>query len=448
MMSEIAINIQNLGKRYRYGGIAPLSDSLRTDLTDWAKGLLHLRGEKRPPGTPHHESFRQVQAHRLDADPNYFWALRDVNLEINQGEVVAIIGRNGSGKSTLLKILSRITPPTTGTITYHGRVASLLEVGTGFHRELTGRENVFLNGSILGMKRAEITRRFDEIVAFAEVDKFIDTPVKFYSSGMYVRLAFAVAAHLQPEILIVDEVLAVGDASFQKKCLGKMGEVAQQGRTVLLVSHNMSAVENLCGKSAVLNEGRLAFWGDTAGAISHYVSLTAQKALADTDLTSHSGRTGSSKTIFRRLRFLQRDGTPCSSVRLGEELVLEVTLNSCESIRDANLGIAVNTDFGLRVLTLTTRLSGRAMDLQAGQPIIIRCSVPELLLSPGQYRLKLVFDRSSGESYDVINDAATLIVEAADFYGSGLLPSASQGLIVSKVHWSFAEDTFTGPVPK
>src|ERR1017187_7336427 len=273
MSNEIVIRVENLGKRYRYGGIARLSDSLRTDLTDWARGLLRLRGEERPPGAPHHASFRQVQAHRLDADPNYFWALRDVNLEIKRGEVVAIIGRNGSGKSTLLKILSRITPPTTGTITYHGRVASLLEVGTGFHRELTGRENVFLNGSILGMKRAEITRRFDEIVAFAEVDKFIDTPVKFYSSGMYVRLAFAVAAHLEPEILIVDEVLAVGDASFQKKCLGKMGEVAQQGRTVLLVSHNMEAVQSLCGRALLLSEGRLVDEGLAASVVSGYLRL-------------------------------------------------------------------------------------------------------------------------------------------------------------------------------
>ena len=413
---------------------------------NWGKGLLGVRSEKKQAGASHHDSLRKVQAHRLDADPNYFWALREVDLEIKQGEVVGIIGRNGAGKSTLLKILSRISPPTTGTITYHGRVASLLEVGTGFHRELTGGENIFLNGSILGMKRAEITKKFDEIVAFAEVEKFIDTPVKFYSSGMYVRLAFAVAAHLQPEILIVDEVLAVGDFSFQRKCLGKMGEVARTGITVLFVSHNMSAVENLCGKSAVLNGGRLAFWGETAAAVSHYVNSTAQEMLADTDLTSHSGRTGGSKTIFRRLRFLRRDGTPSASVRLGEELVLEVTLNSCESIRDANLGIGVNTDFGLRVLTLMTRFSGRAVDLQAGEPVIIPCSVPELLLSPGQYRLKLVFDRASAESYDVINDAATLTVEAADFYGGGLLPSASQGLVVSKVSWSFPEDAFTEPV--
>src|SRR6266478_5325191 len=238
-MSASAITIENLSKRYRYGGTAPLSYNLRADITEWIKGSCR-RGQHR------HATLHEVQEKHLSESPEYFWALKDINLQIRQGEVVGIIGRNGAGKSTLLKILSRITPPTTGTITYHGRVASLLEVGTGFHRELTGRENIFLNGSILGMKRAEITKRFDEIVAFAEIDKFIDTPVKFYSSGMYVRLAFAVAAHLEPEILIVDEVLAVGDASFQKKCLGKMDEVAKQGRTVVFVSHNMAALRNLC----------------------------------------------------------------------------------------------------------------------------------------------------------------------------------------------------------
>src|ERR1700722_6793179 len=323
-MSDIVIRAEGLGKRYRRGVTGP-PETLRDALT---------------------RVMRSPMASLRQSSQEYFWALRDVGLEVRHGEVLGLIGRNGAGKTTLLKILSRITQPTTGWVEIHGRVRSLLEVGTGFHGELSGRENTYLSGSILGMGKREIDRKFDEIVAFAEVDKFIDTPVKFYSSGMYVRLAFAVAAHLQPDILIVDEVLAVGDASFQKKCLGKIGEVAQQGRTVLLVSHNMSAVENLCGKSAFLNDGRLAFWGDTADAVSHYVSSSAQEALADTDLTSHSGRTSGSKTILRRLRFLERDGTPCDSLRLGEELVLEVTLNSSESILNANLGIGVNTDFG------------------------------------------------------------------------------------------------------
>src|SRR3984957_6885213 len=340
-MLENAIVVENLSKRYLIGHRLAFSETRHkyTALRDVLGREIRNFARK----TADFASGRQVVQ---GDDVEEFWALKNVSFDVKQGEVVGIIGHNGAGKSTLLKILSRITEPTEGRVLLRGRVSSLLEVGTGFHPELTGRENIFLNGAILGMPQREIQRKFDEIVAFAEVDKFIDTPVKFYSSGMYVRLAFAVAAHLQPDILIVDEVLAVGDASFQKKCLGKIGEVAQQGRTVLLVSHNMSAVENLCGKSAFLNDGRLAFWGDTADAVSHYVSSSAQEALADTDLTSHSGRTSGSKTILRRLRFLERDGTPCDSLRLGEELVLEVTLNSSESILNANLGIGVNTDFG------------------------------------------------------------------------------------------------------
>jgi len=213
----------------------------------------------------------EVHERHLNESPSYFWALKDINLEVRQGEVVGIIGRNGAGKSTLLKILSRITPPTIGKITYNGRIASLLEVGTGFHRELTGRENILLNGSILGMKRAEIAKKFDEIVAFAEVEKFIDTPVKFYSSGMYVRLAFAVAAHLEPEILVLDEVLAVGDASFQKKCLGKMGDVAKQGRTVIFVSHNMIAINSLCQRAVLLKSGCMVKEGAVSSVVTAYL---------------------------------------------------------------------------------------------------------------------------------------------------------------------------------
>ena len=284
MSNEVAIRIENLGKRYRYGGPAAASSNLRADLTDWAKGLWPRRSQRSaisaPPATaPHHATLHEVQEKHIAEDPNYFWALRDINLEIKQGEVVGIIGRNGAGKSTLLKILSRITPPTTGKITYNGRMASLLEVGTGFHRELTGRENIFLNGSILGMKRSEIAKKFEEIVAFAEVEKFIDTPVKFYSSGMYVRLAFAVAAHLEPEILVVDEVLAVGDAAFQKKCLGKMGDVAKQGRTVLLVSHQLSTIRHLCHRVALLSCGELVQCGEPSHVIDYYLTQTLQDRL-------------------------------------------------------------------------------------------------------------------------------------------------------------------------
>src|ERR1700674_4189980 len=247
-MSDIVIRAEGLGKRYRRGLTGP-PETLRDALT-------------RVIGSPLAAMRRPTQ--------EYFWALRDVGLEVCHGEVLGLIGRNGAGKTTMLKILSRITRPTTGWAEIHGRVRSLLEVGTGFHPELSGRENTYLSGSILGMGKREIDRKFDEIVAFAEVEKFIDTPVKHYSSGMYVRLAFAVAAHLEPEILLVDEVLAVGDITFQKKCMGKMGDVARQGRTIILVSHNMAAINSLCSRCVLLEHGRTAFDGPTAAATARY----------------------------------------------------------------------------------------------------------------------------------------------------------------------------------
>jgi len=253
-MGDVAIQVDGLGKKYHLGGPQARYATLRDQVRKW----VSLRGLLR-------------WAHRGESRPD-FWALKDVSFAVKRGEVVGIIGRNGAGKSTLLKILSRITEPTEGGADIHGRVGSLLEVGTGFQQELTGRENIFLNGAILGMRRAEIARKFDDIVAFAEVEKFIDTPVKHYSSGMYCRLAFAVAAHLEPEILIIDEVLAVGDAEFQRKCLGKMGEAANSGRTVLFVSHNMGAVQRLCTRSLLLNQGRVVDYGPTSAIVRAYLA--------------------------------------------------------------------------------------------------------------------------------------------------------------------------------
>jgi lipopolysaccharide transport system ATP-binding protein len=258
-MSEIAIRCRNLSKRYRIGESRAGYSTLRETVASRVRSTL-----KRRNGTPARDSI---------------WALKDVSFEVEQGEIVGIIGRNGAGKSTLLKVLSRITKPTAGCVELHGRVGSLLEIGTGFHPELTGRENIFLNGAILGMKKAEIVRNFDGIVAFAEVEKFIDTPVKRYSSGMYTRLAFAVASHLEPEILLVDEVLAVGDASFQKKCLGRMGELAKHGRTVLFVSHNMTAVRSLCRKAFWLDNGEIVESGETGQVILDYIQKGALPTL-------------------------------------------------------------------------------------------------------------------------------------------------------------------------
>ena len=252
-MSEIAIRAESLSKRYRLGS----RERYRT-LRDTLMDTLMA-------------PFRRSRRSANDADEN-FWALKDVSFEVKHGEVIGVIGRNGAGKSTLLKILSRITEPTEGQVSIHGRIASLLEVGTGFHPELSGRDNIYLNGAILGMKKAEIRRKFDEIVAFAEVEKFIDTPVKHYSSGMYVRLAFVVAAHLEPEILVVDEVLAVGDSAFQKKCIGKMGDVAKMGKTVLLVSHSMASIAALCHSAILLDSGRAVFFGPVEQAIDRYLS--------------------------------------------------------------------------------------------------------------------------------------------------------------------------------
>ena len=276
-MSDIAVKVEHLSKRFQIGA---RQESYRT-LRDT------LAGAAAAPFRRIRETFQRSSAPAAKRS-NEFWALEDISFEVRRGEVVGIIGRNGAGKSTLLKILSRITEPTTGRAEIYGRVGSLLEVGTGFHGELSGRDNIYLNGAILGMKRAEIERKFDDIVSFAEVERFIDTPVKHYSSGMYLRLAFAVAAHLEPEILIVDEVLAVGDLAFQKKCLGKMEQVAQEGRTVLFVSHDMTAINTLCGRAILLQAGRIERSGPTRDVVAHYLT----RAKAPERAQAHGARAG------------------------------------------------------------------------------------------------------------------------------------------------------------
>jgi lipopolysaccharide transport system ATP-binding protein len=283
-MSEIALKVDNVSKLYRLGQVG--TGTIRSDINR----LIHrIRGKGDP-----YMKIGQENDRTKSADSDYVWALKDINFEVKKGEVLGIVGRNGAGKSTLLKILSKITSPTTGSISINGRVASLLEVGTGFHPELSGRENIFLNGSILGMRKWEIQQKFDEIVDFSGVERYIDTPVKRYSSGMYVRLAFAVAAHLEPEILIIDEVLAVGDAEFQKKCLGKMKDVSVEGRTVLFVSHNMAAVKSLCTHGIVLMNGRLKFDGDATSAVGFYLK-GGEENLQNSKVYNHIGLEG----VFR-----------------------------------------------------------------------------------------------------------------------------------------------------
>lgn len=370
-MSETVIKVENLGKCYRIGAFTERNDTLRDQIVDFGKNFGALLSGKR----------------RLSAPTEEVWALQDVNFEVERGQVLGVIGRNGAGKSTLLKVLSRVTEPTTGKITVKGRVGSLLEVGTGFHPELSGRENIFLNGAILGMRRAEIASKFDEIVDFSEVEKFIDTPVKRYSSGMYLRLAFAVAAHLEPEILVVDEVLAVGDAEFQRKCMGKMGDVAQQGRTVLFVSHNMSAILRLTHEAIVMEKGRLAVRAATPEAVDYYLSAGRAKIgerLWDAD------EIPADCAPFRPLALRLRDsrGNVVDTLRSSEAVTLEFEYELSAPIQGLRTGFYLSTARGEYVLTSFDtdapedfeRFTNRA----AGH-YISRCTLPADLLNEGRY---------------------------------------------------------------
>lgn len=358
-MSEVAIRVENLGKKYvlRHQEPGRRYKALRDVLTDKARAL-----------------FRPKDAATAAATREDFWALHDVSFEIREGESVGIIGRNGAGKSTLLKILSRITEPTRGKIEIAGRVASLLEVGTGFHPELTGRENIYLNGAILGMSRADIRRRFDEIVAFAEVEKFLDTPVKRYSSGMYMRLAFAVAAHLEPEILIVDEVLAVGDMEFQKKCLGRMNEVSTQGRTVLFVSHNMDAVMRLCTRAIHLVKGGVVNVGSAQSVVADYVKSQVEQP-ARVMFPQHAPR----EDTRRNLVMISADWPATSPhppwhLPFGEEITFAITFECHTSVQSAEVGIALYAPTGTEIASTSSF-----------------ATLPDIRLEPGVYRIEVKY---------------------------------------------------------
>jgi lipopolysaccharide transport system ATP-binding protein len=344
-----------------------------------------------------------------------FWALKDVNFDIYRGESVGIIGRNGAGKSTLLKLLSRITYPTAGAIDIYGHLASLLEVGTGFHGELTGRENIFLNGSILGMRRREIERRFDEIVEFSGVEKFLDTPVKRYSSGMYVRLAFAVAAHLEPEILIVDEVLSVGDAAFQKRCLGKMNDVLHEGRTVLFVSHNLSAVSALCERVLLMEQGQLIFDGMTSAGIDHYVR--AASIANSVDLSSIAKRQGPHE--YGRLlsvSLFDGAGRPCDHFSMGEAMIVELQVECSQRLYPAEVGFALQNSFGVTLHLFVSTWEGLHLDLEPGRHRF-RATIPQVLVFPGTYTLTPWLKRQGCGIDDQADEVIQVMVEGADVTG-------------------------------
>jgi lipopolysaccharide transport system ATP-binding protein len=372
---------------------------------------------------------------RRDDNRERFWALRDITFTVAPGEVVGIIGRNGAGKSTLLKVLSRIVEPTSGRAELRGRVGSLLEVGTGFHHELTGRENIYLSGAILGMSRREIKRQFDEIVAFAEVDKFLDMPVKRYSSGMYVRLAFAVAAHLRPEILIVDEVLAVGDAPFQQKCLGKMRDATHAGRTVLFVSHNMTAVENLCTRCIYLRDGQIVADGAASPVVREYLRQSLPDAAERLDLQQHQNRTRESKPYMRSVA-IRGEASDAEMIRMGGSLSVEVSFVVETAIRPV-LGVVVKDQFGTPVFGINNRvIPGYRFDppVTAG---VIRCRFDHLPLMPGSYLIDLYFGDEQSD-FDVIRDALMVQVESADVFGSGKLPSPQCGPVFVPAVWELA----------
>jgi lipopolysaccharide transport system ATP-binding protein len=403
-MSQSAIIVENLSKKYSIGHrhsssrqkyqYTALRDVIGRELRNFARKAADV------------VSGRQViQGDEVEE----FWALKDISFEVKQGEVLGIIGRNGAGKSTLLKILSRITEPTTGRVLLTGRVASLLEVGTGFHPELTGRENVFLNGAVLGMTQQEIGKKFDEIVAFAEVNKFLDTPVKHYSSGMYVRLAFAVAAHLEPEILIVDEVLAVGDVEFQKKCLGKMSEVVRESRTVLFVSHNMEAIRKLTQKCILLDQGSIARFGDTEEVIASYFikSIEARRVVKQTrDLELF--REHQFDDPFAKFIGFDVGGSDESSgnlpvIKLGEKFKIRIHLAVQRATDAADLGVIIRTSEGEPVVCLTCGDYDYVLALKLGCPTV-EIAINDLPLAPGEYFLDAGIDQViGGQTSDYIS---------------------------------------------
>jgi lipopolysaccharide transport system ATP-binding protein len=399
-----AIRVDNLSKHYRLGERQAGYKTLRESIAEAVKAPFRRFTTHYSPLTTHPSTD--------------FWALKDVSFEVQPGEVVGIIGRNGAGKSTLLKILSRITEPTSGRIELRGRVGSLLEVGTGFHPELTGRENIYMNGSILGMRRREIARKFDEIVDFAGIEEFLDTPVKRYSSGMYVRLAFSVAAHLEPEILIVDEVLAVGDAAFQRKCVSKMGEVAQHGRTVLFVSHNLATVRTFCQTACWLENGRLAFHGDVSEAVDRYFQKTSP---FDAVCSVTFERPRSSHLWMKSARLICGDDDR-AVIETGDDLTIEVVFESDQAITSPKVGFAICSHEGTAIFSANNRYqAGNDLQLpsRTGQT---RCRLGAVPLLAGRYTLSLWLGDERGDT-DHRPAALSFDVSDRDIWGTGKTPT-------------------------
>lgn len=447
-MSDVVIRVENLYKEYRLGTIS--HGTLYRDLQSW---WARLRGKEDPnsiigiahgaqsmaqsPESGDVNALRPAQS-ALPENP-HFLALRDVSFEVRQGEVLGIIGRNGAGKSTLLKILSEVTSPTKGSVKIKGRVASLLEVGTGFHPELTGRENVYLNGAILGMKKKEINRKFDEIVAFAEVERFIDTPVKRYSSGMYVRLAFAVAAHLDPEILIIDEVLAVGDAQFQKKCLGKMGEVSKAGRTVLFVSHNMAAVENLCNRGIVLEQGMIIANSGIGSAIVSYLGLFPKDRQKNLNFKERQGQ-GNLRISNVEIRSGQNEANV--PIAAGSDLNIEISYKAVSMVRNPRVIIGIYDPMNVGIARFDTAIT-EDLHRSLSKSGTITCSAATINIVPGHYYINISF-LSDGVVEDYIINVVSFDIIDSNFFRTGKGFDYGDNKLVKvllKHTWSFSDHT-------
>lgn len=428
-MTKPVISVENLTKQYDLGVIG--TGTLSRDLERW---WAKVRGKQDPFAIIGREHMQKQKGESI-------LALDDVSFSVKQGEALGIIGRNGAGKSTLLKILSRVTAPTSGVLKVKGRIGSLLEVGTGFHPELTGRENVYLNGAILGMKKAEVTRKFEEIVAFSGVEKFIDTPVKRYSSGMYVRLAFAVAAHLDPEILIVDEVLAVGDAEFQKKCLGKMGDVAEQGRTVLFVSHNMTAIQNLCENAIWLDQGKIRESGKSEGVIDLYLSKDNENLKAQVDLRDRAQQTLLETRMIESVS-LSNSGELSSVFKNGDTLTLNVNLSFNPAQWDnIDVGFDIKDRTNKVIFASNTSQYGLMLDSPTQSKYQLSIIIPSLVLSPGFYSISL-YAGNGIRDFDLLQDAIRFEV-IWDISTNTRPPHPSWGPLSMPLNWNWQKTKFS-----
>jgi lipopolysaccharide transport system ATP-binding protein len=427
-VADIALRVENLSKQYKLGTPTYRHDTVGDLLVEGTKSLLRRIGRR-----PNNVASQLVSRPPASSRGGTIWALKVISFEVKRGEIVGIVGHNGAGKSTLLKILSRIIEPTEGRAEVYGRVGSLLEVGTGFNGELTGLENIYLNGAILGMKKAEIDRKLDEIVDFSGIEQFMGTPVKRYSSGMYVRLAFAVAAHLEPEILILDEVLAVGDAAFQKKCLGKMQDVTRQGRTVLFVSHNMAAIQGLCSKCYLLRGGQLIAEGSPRSVVAQY--LAEASVASPVQLAQRKDRQGNGEIEFLAVAILDANGRPIDGALSGQDIAIAVSYRSRDGKPISRLDVHITffTASQQFMFTCSSEGSGHLLDVAPPTGQLI-CHIPELPLAPGQYVFNL-FASVGGVPADWVQQAGTLRVAAGDYFGTGLLRTHDDGFLV-KHKWT------------